>query len=105
MTELLAWDGPWSLDLILSMDPVVNEIAVERERSWFNAAQAAIGSIFGKAEVGTNYLKSLDKTVEAVRNEQRALRGGAAPTKEDRRASAAQKLVDAVMKAKGIKNS
>jgi hypothetical protein len=100
MTELMAWDGPWSPDLINAMLPVAMEVEIRREQAFNRAALAAIASVFSKSEVGREYGQSLEKALEAVRADQLASRGIAPSTQSSRHSSAAQKLLDVIGKAK-----
>lgn len=99
MTELLAWDGPWTRELIVSMESTAIEIETKREQAQYRAALAAIASVFSKGDVGKKYSDSLERILEAVKSSQRKSDAKA----PDRHSVAAQKLVDSLKNMKGIK--
>lgn len=99
MSELLAWDGPWSPDLISLALPVAVEIETKREQAWNRAALAAIAAVFSKGSVGKDYSDSLQKVLDLVRADQLTARGD----HTDRHSIAAQKLVDSFSKLPGMK--
>jgi hypothetical protein len=94
MSELLAWDGPWSMDLVNLMLPVAVEIETKREQAFYRAALAAIAAVFSKGDVGKKYSESLERVIALVRADQAAARGEAGM---DHHSVAAQKLMDVVL--------
>ncbi len=94
MSELLAWDGPWSTELVNLMLPVAVEIETKREQAFHRAALAAVTSVFSKGDVGKKYSESLEKVLALVRADQHKSRG---EDVKGHHSVAAQKLLDAVL--------
>ncbi len=99
MSELLAWDGPWSPDLIRLMLPVAVEIHAKRDLSFYQGALAAVASIF-KKEVGKEYSDSLEDVLQKVREEQLEARGYSRQDIIDMRM---EKFAQQLLRLKGMK--
>jgi len=74
MSELLDWDGPWSMELINLMSPVAVEISIKREQETHRAVLAAVGSLFD-SQVGRGYASDLDGVLRTIKVEQLEARG------------------------------
>lgn len=99
MSELLAWDGPWSPDLIRLMLPVASEILAKREIALHNATLASVASLFSPT-IARDYRSDLDAVLKKVREEQMELRGA---TKQDLIDAMAERLAKAIRSMPGMR--
>jgi hypothetical protein len=74
MEQLLAWDGPWSPDLINLMAIVAEEAEKDESSRLFRAVQAAAGSLFSE-KVGASFVRAMKSGAADIRDAQRRARG------------------------------
>jgi hypothetical protein len=100
MSELLALEGPWSVDLLATMAGEAMRIQARNKKEVFVGQVAAISTFFGGGEFSRDYAATLDKAAAAIERV-RASRMGEEP--ETELEAAADKLEEILSNLPGMK--
>ncbi len=101
MTELLALEGPWSVDLLATMTGEAMKIRLLRKKETFVGMISAIGTFFGGGEAGKEYGRALDVALEGLEELKRIRRGEAPVSEAEKAAEKLEKLLTMLPGMKG----
>lgn len=103
MSEVLAWDGGWTVELLELMMPVAIELEAERMETQYSATAAAVASLFDK-KPAQEFHKMIGKVKRGARQAQMRSRDIPDLEKSIKRSQAANQMLE-VFKRMGLKQS